>query len=185
MSKRLVAATIAFPLAGTTVAAQVPLSAQASNAITMGWMQGFSSASNPVAVSPASDPTSLTVYRVVADYLMAQDAAPDLVGPEWVVEDIADRGVIDSSHASLQFMPDGRVVGSGSCNRLMGSYTRNKSALSLKSVGTTRMACPPALMDQEQRLLALLPRVVSYTIDGSGALILTSRDGTSITARRP
>lgn len=142
-------------------------------------------ASNPVAANPASDPTSLPAYRAVADYLMAHDAAPDLVGPEWVVEDIADRGVIDNSHASLQFMPDGRVVGSGSCNRLMGSYTRNKSALSLKPVGTTRMACPPALMDQEQRLLALLPQVVSYTIDGSGALLLKSRDGTSITARRP
>lgn len=44
-------------------------------------------ASHPVAGNAASDPTSLPAYRAVADYLMAQDAAPQLIGREWIIED--------------------------------------------------------------------------------------------------
>ena len=44
-------------------------------------------ASHPVAGNAASDPTSLPAYRAVADYLMAQDAAPQLIGWEWIIED--------------------------------------------------------------------------------------------------
>lgn len=141
-------------------------------------------ASTPVAANASSDPTSLPAFRAVADYLMAHAAVPDLVGPEWAVEDIAGRGVVDDSHASLQFLADGHLAGSASCNRLMGSYTRAKGALSVQLAGTTMMACVPALMAQEQHLLELLPQVSTYSIDASGTLVLKTRDGTTITARR-
>ena len=141
-------------------------------------------ASNPVAANGANDPTSLPAYRAVADYLMTHDTRPSLTGAEWVIEDIAGRGVIDDSHASLEFLPEDRLAGSTSCNRLIGSYTLKVDTLSVKPTGTTMMACPPALMDQERRLLDLLPHVARYTIDATGALVLKTSDGKTITARR-
>ena len=46
------------------------------------------------------------------------------------------------------------------------------------------MACPPALMNQEQKLLQLLPKVVSYRIDRTGALELRTPGKQTIVARR-
>ncbi len=142
-------------------------------------------ASNPVAANAASDPTSLPAYRAVADYLMAQDEAPQLVGREWLIEDIGGRGVIDNSPASLLFTPDGKLAGNASCNRLIGSFDAGEDgALSVEPAGTTMMMCPPALMEQEGRLLAMLPDVVSYRIDDTGALVIETSKGETITGHR-
>ena len=140
-------------------------------------------ASHPVAANAANDPTSLPAYRAVAEHLMAHDTAP-LLGQEWVIEDIASAGVIDNSHAALQFLPDGRLAGSTGCNRILGSYESNSTKLSLQLGGTTMMACPPALMNQEQKLLNLLAKVVSYRIDRTGALELRTPGKQTIVARR-
>ena len=140
-------------------------------------------ASNPVAANAASDPTSLPAYRAVAKQLMTRDSLP-LLGPEWVIEDIAGRGVVDNSHAALQFLPDGRLAGSASCNRIIGTYQSERERLALAPAGSTMMACPEALMDQERRLLKLLPTVSKYRIDPTGALLLMSSSGAIIRARR-
>ena len=46
------------------------------------------------------------------------------------------------------------------------------------------MACPPALMNQENKLLGLLPAIESYRIDKTGALVLGTTDGQTVLARR-
>ena len=46
------------------------------------------------------------------------------------------------------------------------------------------MACPEALMNQERKLLKLLPTVESYRIDQTGALVLTTTNKTTIRGRR-
>lgn len=102
----------------------------------------------------------------------------------WRIEDIAGAGVIDNSPATLSFDPDGRLSGNASCNRLIGNYKVDGNKLTISPAGTTMMACPPALMDQERRLVALLGKVSRYKIDRTGALILTSVSGERIVARR-
>lgn len=92
--------------------------------------------------------------------------------------------MIDKSHASLQFLADGRLAGSATCNRIVGSYQSKGTQLIIEPVGTTMMACPEALMNQEGKLLQLLPMVTSYRIDKTGALVLTTGDGTTVVARR-
>ncbi|MEX3314123.1 serine hydrolase [Sulfitobacter sp. PS-8MA] len=141
-------------------------------------------ASNPVAANAESDPTSLPAYRAVAEHLMQGAASPQLTGGEWVIEDIGGKGVIDNSPASLSFMADGSLAGNASCNRLLGRYSREGAELNITNGGATMMLCPPALMEQEARLLDILPRIESYTIDETGALLLRSADGTAIVARR-
>ncbi len=140
-------------------------------------------ASHPVAANAASDPTSLPAYRAVADHLMAHDKTP-LLGQEWVIEDIAGAGVVDNSHATLQFLPGGRLAGSATCNRFFGSYESVAPKLRIQTAGATQMACPEALMNQENKLLKLLPAIERYRIDKTGALVLSTADGRTVLARR-
>ncbi|WP_277971419.1 META domain-containing protein [Sphingomonas echinoides] len=63
-------------------------------------------------------------------------------------------------------------------------YTVEGSKLTISPAGTTMMACPPALMDQERKLVDLLGKVSSYSIDHTGALVLTTTSGDQLVARR-
>lgn len=103
---------------------------------------------------------------------------------EWTVEDIGDRGIVDNSHVTLLFGPDGRLSGNASCNRLIATYSVKGAALTISPGGLTMMACPPALMEQERRFVDLLKDVRSFQIDGTGALLLETASGLKITARR-
>lgn len=126
---------------------------------------------------------ALVLVLVLGGCTVAGQSVP-LTGEEWVIEDIAGTGVIDNSHATLSFLADGRLAGSATCNRLIGSYEAHGQKLSIKPLGTTMMACPEALMNQERKLVELLPAVMSYRIDGTGALVLETTSGQTIVARR-
>ena len=110
-----------------------------------------------------------------------------LTGGEWRVEDLAHKGIIDNSHITLNFNADGRINGSTSCNRYMGSYTSSNQdeTLSISQVATTRMACAPALMAQEALFTGLLASIKTYAFDDRGALVLTTTDGRQMIALRP
>lgn len=97
---------------------------------------------------------------------MAQLGAEILAGGTWLAEDIRGGGVIDNAQSTISFADDGRVSGSGGCNRLFGSARIDDERLVFGGVGTTRMACAPALMDQEQKFLAALSATRTFRIDG-------------------
>ena len=111
----------------------------------------------------------------------ARPALPTgLVGPTWVAEDIGGRGVVDRAQSVIVFDARGRVNGRAGCNRFMGGYTADGTALRLGSLGTTRMACvPEALADQEQRFLAALDSVRGWRIE-RGLLFLTDGAGNDV-----
>ncbi|WP_223671092.1 META domain-containing protein [Kangiella shandongensis] len=106
-----------------------------------------------------------------------------LADHEWVVEDIAEQGIIDNSRVTITFDKEGRAYGSASCNTYNAAYQLTGENLTFKAPMSTLMACAPALMDQEQRFLKMLAQVNRYDIDGQGALILTTEGGKTITAR--
>ncbi len=87
-----------------------------------------------------------------------EQAAPaiELRGSAWQAEDIDQGGIIDNSVATIEFGSDGRVSGSTGCNRYFGSVTRADGHFSLSEVGSSRRACVPAIMNQEQRFLDAL-----------------------------
>ncbi|EDY87205.1 conserved hypothetical protein [gamma proteobacterium HTCC5015] len=101
---------------------------------------------------------------------------------KWVVEDIEEQGIIDKSRVTLVFSEDGRVGGRASCNRLTGSYTAEKNQLSFSQTATTRMMCPEAIMNQEQRFLAALEKVERFDISEHGALMFYAGDAVLIEA---
>ncbi|EGV19920.1 META domain-containing protein [Thiocapsa marina] len=112
------------------------------------------------------------------------DPATFLQGPEWVVEDIGGGGIIDRSRVTLNFGADGRLWGRASCNTYQGEYRLTGESLTVALSATTMMACAPALMDQERKVLDLLARIRAFEVDPTGALILETDDGRTLSARR-
>lgn len=98
-----------------------------------------------------------------------------LIG-EWLAEDIDGAGVIDNAQSKIAIGADGRVSGSGGCNRLMGTADVGEGRLAFSLLAATRKMCAPALMDQEGKFIAALATVRSFTIEGS-ILHLLDADG--------
>ena len=108
-----------------------------------------------------------------------------LVGPDWVVEDIGGRGIVDASRVTLSVAPDGAVGGTASCNRYATRLTAGRDGMEVAAIAATRMGCPEALMMQEQAFFAALASVVRFDIDPTGALLMFGADDAPVlTARR-
>jgi len=100
-------------------------------------------------------------------------AAPEgLRDTEWRIEDIVGRPVIEDAPAALHIEADGRISGRTGCNLFTGSMRVREKEIRFGSLATTRSICPPALMDQERRLLAALEAVRWFSIDERGFLHL-------------
>ncbi len=113
-----------------------------------------------------------------------RDAAALLQGREWVVEDIAGKGVVEGARPTLNFGADGRLAGRGSCNNYFAKYTLTGEGLTISQAGGTMMACAPAVMNQESLFLDILRNVRRFDLSEDGALVLRADDGRTITARR-
>lgn len=105
-----------------------------------------------------------------------------LTGTEWVVKDIAGRELEEKSEANLEFMPDGRIHGNASCNQYSGSWSLTGATVEVGKLAVTRKACPPVVMDQEDRFLRLLESARTFDISPQGALVITSANGAKLRA---
>jgi len=96
--------------------------------------------------------------------------ATELAGG-WLLEDLGGRGVMDMVQTTLVFDGEGRVSGSGGCNRYTGSYTYGDGELTFGPLAGTKMMCPEAVMDQEDRFLEALAAIDRVAVDGPFLLI--------------
>jgi len=112
----------------------------------------------------------------------ASEATMDLIGSEWLLEDLAGGRVLDNVQATIAFPEPGRVAGVGSCNRFNGPCTLGDIAvmggigsatLTLGPLATTRKACVPAVGEQEQRYLAALQAAERIEIEGRTLRVFT------------
>ncbi|TYC58232.1 META domain-containing protein [Marinobacter sp. BW6] len=103
-------------------------------------------------------------------------------GAVWVVEDLAGTGIIDRSRITIEFLEGNRIAGRASCNRYTGSYQLRGEGIAIGPLASTRMACAPALMNQEDRFLTLLDQVTSVRIGQHGELLLSTANGGTIRA---
>lgn len=108
-------------------------------------------------------------------------APPELTG-EWRVEDLDGRGVLDRPPLTVVFSLGG-VAASAGCNRLVGAFEQSGSRLRIGPLASTRMACSPALMEQERRLAASLQGVDAVYVAEAGAVRLSGPSGASLLLR--
>lgn len=103
-------------------------------------------------------------------------------GAEWIVEDLAGAGIIDRSRITVEFFDENRFAGRASCNRYGGQYELTAEGVSFDYMQATKMACAPALMNQEDRFLELMSKVKLAAIGRNGELVLTTSEGEEIKA---
>lgn len=134
-------------------------------------------------VEPGRAYQDLGTLRLVQAQPPSATAVDRLSGREWVVEDVGGRGIIDSARLTLGFEPDGRLSGLAGCNSFAGSYSVEGQTLTTGPLATTRKLCAPALMELERSFVGVLNTATSFRFDATGALILTTTGGVTITAR--
>ena len=144
-------------------------------------------ACSDVGVSGSAD---LMLFRWPGDAPMEKELAAaaqsPLIGTSWLAEDICGRGVIDNAQTTITFDAGARVAGSGCCNRYFGPVTIEGRAILFGDLGATRMACVPALMDQEQKFFDALAATRSYRFDDPGnKLVFLGEDGTLLVRFSP
>lgn len=106
-------------------------------------------------------------------------------GPVWQLERLGDVFIEPNDdpqrNARVQFDHNGRVSGSGGCNRLSGTFERSGSRLKLGQLGATRMACPSeAAQINETQFFAALQATASYRLQGASQLALLDATGRTI-----
>lgn len=112
---------------------------------------------------------ALALIAVLATPTGARAVTMELAGSEWGFADRTDRFV--------QFAADGRLYGSGGCNRFFGAYSQQGDKLAVTGVGVTMMAClDDAVMQRERQFLDALAG--AHKIEGSHlTLKLVGEDG--------
>ncbi len=81
-------------------------------------------------------------------------------------EEIDEQRVLERIESTLSFDSAQRITGQAACNRYFGALELGEGTIRLKPAGTTRMACAPAVMDQESRFLAAQKDLVAASEPG-------------------
>ena len=118
-------------------------------------------------LSCVSDHKPATAAAPVAATAAAAQAAAkaetfNLVGSEWVLEDLAGSGVVSGVRATLSFPEAGKIAGNGSCNRFFGASEIAGTSIKFTGLGSARMACPEPSMNQETKYLNALQAAERY-----------------------
>jgi heat shock protein HslJ len=100
--------------------------------------------------------------------------AQQIEGATWRAESI--KGSAIAGTAPMLSIAGGRLSGSGGCNRIMGSADLSGDRISFRGIASTRMACPPPAMAQEQNFLAALAATRAFRVEGR-RLILVDQAG--------
>jgi heat shock protein HslJ len=108
----------------------------------------------------------------------------ELTGILWVLEGFSgEEGLMpamEGTEITLEFDDEeSQVGGSAGCNTFFGSFQTEGDQLSFGPLGATRMACEPAVMDQETVFLDALQATESAQIDG-GQLLIKTQDGQTL-----
>ena len=112
--------------------------------------------------TPMSSPAQTSSDTASPAENTQQSATP--VGT-WLLEDLRGEGVIDRVRTELTLESDGQISGSGGCNRIMGQGKLEGDSLTIGPLAGTRMACPPAVMEQEARFMKALEEVKGWRVE--------------------
>jgi putative lipoprotein len=101
-----------------------------------------------------------------------------LAGSEWVPE--------NGGGAPNRFIQFGEsdVTGFGGCNRFAGRYTFDGAAIKIGPLASTRMACPPEVMDAEQAWFQMLERASGAVVTPAELQLKDATGGVAVTLKR-
>ncbi len=86
--------------------------------------------------------------------------------------EVGSPAVVPQDNELTAEFADGRIAGSGGCNRFMGSYKAEAGTLTIdEPLASTLMACEPPIASQETRYLRALEAAQRYEITNQGLAI--------------
>jgi heat shock protein HslJ len=120
----------------------------------------------------------LLVIALVVIGVACSEPATDPTGRTWQLVSLDGAPVVAGTVIDLTLEND-TVSGSAGCNTYSGPATYSDGSMTLgPEFAVTFMACDEPIMEQEQRYLAALSRVVSYELTPDELLL---QDGNGIT----
>ena len=131
---------------------------------------------------PPADASSLS-YRLVevVESTVEPDSA-ELDGT-WTLLGFRDGDLFDAvpDDVDINATFDGASVnGSAGCNSFMGSFTVDDGVLTFGPLASTRMMCPPQVMEHEDRFLAAMATVETAELTFDGTLVLAPASGLTL-----
>ena len=152
--------------------------------ITVNGKQMFASTSAyPVITNGAPMEANIMLQRVQAP-APEKSSGPKLHGTYWSLVELNGKPAAPGMGRTQPYIrlhrEQNRLEGSSGCNGVVGTYLVEQNALQFTPSANTLMMCPPALMEQEQGLIAALKATSSYKIEGD---MLELINGTAVVAR--
>ena len=101
--------------------------------------------------------------------------AESFTGTNWELIQFEGRSFTPQDNYTITFTEEGKINGTGDCNRLMGDYSSTADGtLHIGMLAATRAMCPDQQM--ENRFVQTLQEVDSYTIDGKLLLLFNNSE---------
>lgn len=97
---------------------------------------------------------------------------PPLAGTTWQLERLDGKRPPDRVRTEIRFDADGNATGTLACNRFTTRYVQDGAFLKFDEVASTRMACPAAAMEHEERVAAVLAATRRLRRDGRTLYLL-------------
>jgi heat shock protein HslJ len=78
------------------------------------------------------------------------------------------------------FDEHGKLSGHGGCNSYFAQYSVEGNKIEIGPIGSTRMACPQPVMDQETAYFRALESAATFKIEGSRLMLRTAEDASAV-----
>jgi len=102
----------------------------------------------------------------------------DLAGSEWRPSFLSAADLPAGVKIEVAFQPDGRITGTGGCNRFFGGYTVSGHHIKIGPLASTRKGCP-GLLRLETSFFATLEAAASFEQIGA-TLVLFDASGATL-----
>lgn len=112
----------------------------------------------------------VTVSLAVGGPVFGQDTSP-LVGV-WKLTQILGNPAVPDVLATIEIGQDGKLTGSGGCNRFVGSIAIKGDSVQVSQVVSTRMLCLDPVQAQEDALLRSLETITTADVGDDGRLTM-------------
>lgn len=101
---------------------------------------------------------------------------------QWLLNSYGKQGERPGEGPSITIEISGdRISGSAGVNRFFGKF---EDGSVVAPIGTTMMAGPPELMEQERKFLELISRADDWSVE-KGSLMVSDGDVAAVFARQP
>ncbi len=95
-----------------------------------------------------------------------------MTGIEWQPRLLGADEIAADSGMFVLFAVDGSINGNGGCNNFFGSLETSNGDLSVGELGSTRMACPPEIMDREMAFMNALQDTTQFEMGENSLQLL-------------